>query len=264
MERKEVYHLALTQERIEGARYAFLPGDPGRVSHIASAFDPAAREVAAKREYRSWLGQMAGTPVLVASTGIGGPSTSIAVEELASIGVRLFLRVGTTGAIQPQIEVGDVIVTTGSVRLDGASNHYAPLEYPAVSDYGIVNALVASARTHSVRCHVGITASSATFYPGQERTDSYAGHVVADLRGSLEEWKRLGVLNYEMESSTLFVVCSALGLRAGCVCGVIGDRTQGEAVNSSGVQPAVQKTIQVAVDAMEMLITQDRALVNDD
>ena len=257
---RKVYHLDLTARQTEDARFAFLPGDPDRVPHIARAFDPASREIASKREYRSWLGRMDGVPVVVTSTGIGGSSTSIAVEELALLGVRLFLRVGTAGAIQPHIKVGDVIITTGAVRLDGASHHYAPPEYPAVSDHRVVDALVTSAQELNVTHYVGITTSSATFYPGQERIDSYSGYVVGALRGSLEQWKRLGVLDYEMESSTLFVVCSALGLRAGCVCGVIDDRTEGEEVNSSRVHPTVERTVQVAVRAMRLLIRQDLEL----
>src|SRR5512133_1863381 len=126
---KSVYHLALDDTAIEGARLALLPGDPGRVAEIAATAPiERAREIACKREYRTALAYIGRTPVLVTSTGIGGPSASIAIDELAQLGVRTFLRVGTTGAIPADVKVGEVVVTTGSVRLDGASTHYAPIE----------------------------------------------------------------------------------------------------------------------------------------
>jgi uridine phosphorylase len=146
MSARSVYHLDLDDTRIEGARVALLPGDPGRVSDIATAAPiERAREIACKREYRTWLGYVGGTPVLVTSTGIGGPSASIAIDELAQLGVRTFVRVGTTGAIQADVKVGDVVVTTGAVRLDGASSHYAPIEYPAVAHHEVVTALLRAA-----------------------------------------------------------------------------------------------------------------------
>jgi hypothetical protein len=135
---KTTYHLDLDETKIKRAHYALLTGDPERVSDIALAFDSNAKEIAYRREYRTFLGQMNACPVLVVSTGIGGPSTSIAIDELAQIGIHTFIRVGTTGAIQPNINVGDVIITSGAVRLDGASTHYAPIEYPAVSHHEVL------------------------------------------------------------------------------------------------------------------------------
>src|SRR5512143_678853 len=129
MSGRSVYHLDVDAGAIEGATIALVPGDPGRVPHLAgqAPFD-GGREIACKREYRTWIAYMRGTPVLVTSTGIGGPSASIAIDELAQLGVRTFIRVGTTGAIQRRVNVGDVVITTGAVRLDGASTHYAPIE----------------------------------------------------------------------------------------------------------------------------------------
>ncbi|TBL36312.1 uridine phosphorylase, partial [Klebsiella oxytoca] len=138
--------------------------------------------------------------VIVCSTGIGGPSTSIAVEELAQLGIRTFLRIGTTGAIQEHINVGDILVTTAAVRLDGASLHFAPMEFPAVSDFECMNALYKAAKDNGSTVHVGVTASSDTFYPGQERYDTYTGRVVRRFKGSMKEWQEMGVMNYEMES----------------------------------------------------------------
>ena len=146
--------------------------------------------------------------MIVCSTGIGGPSTSIAVEELAQLGVRTFLRIGTTGAIQPHINVGDVLVTTASVRLDGASLHFAPMEFPAVADFACTTALVEAAKSIGATTHIGVTASSDTFYPG-ERYDTFSGRVVSRFKGSMEEWQAMGVMNYEMESATLLTMCAS-------------------------------------------------------
>ena len=169
--------------------------------------------------------------MIVCSTGIGGPSTSIAVEELAQLGIRTFLRIGTTGAIQPHINVGDVLVTTASVRLDGASLHFAPMEFPAVADFECTTALVEAAKSVGATTHVGVTASSDTFYPGQERYDTFSGRVVSRFKGSMEEWQSMGVMNYEMESATLLTMCAS---RSACRYGggVIVNRTQQEIPNA--------------------------------
>jgi uridine phosphorylase len=180
----ETFHLGLNASDINGATLAIVPGDPNRVERIAQLLDEP-RALAAHREFTSWTGKLGGKSVVVCSTGIGGPSTSIAVEELAQLGVTTFLRVGTTGGIQPNVNPGDVIVTTGAVRLDGASLHFAPMEFPAVADFECTTALVAAARDSGSTVHVGITASSDTFYPGQERYDTTTGRVVERFRGSV-------------------------------------------------------------------------------
>ena len=251
---RTTYHLNLDEMKIDGARYAFLPGDPGRVPEIALAFDPQAKEIAWKREYLTYLGRMNGQPVLVTSTGIGGPSTSSAIDELAQLGVKTFLRVGTTGAIQPDIGIGDVIITTGAVRLDGASTHYAPIEYPAVAHHEVVHALIEAAKALGKRYHVGITASCDTFYPGQERYDSYSQYVLKRFQGITEEWRRLHVLNYDMEAATVLTLCSALGLKGGCVLGVIVNRTRSEHITPEDLALGERNATQVAVAAMKRLI----------
>lgn len=249
----DVFHLGLTRSLLEGATVAILPGDPGRVTRIASLLDDPIG-LATNREFTSWLGFADGSPVVVCSTGIGGPSTSIAVEELAQLGVRTFLRVGTTGAIRPDIAVGDVIVTTGSVRMDGASGHFAPYEYPAVAHYDCVHALVESAHSCGHRAHVGITVSSDTFYPGQERYDTVSGYVRRSLQGSRDEWAALHALNYEMESATLFTQCSTNGWRAGMVAGVLVNRTQQE-IPSPDVHDRVEaNAVDVVVAAARRLV----------
>lgn len=250
----DVFHLGLTRDQLQGATLAIVPGDPGRVAKIAALFDrPVA--LATNREFTSWLGFSGGSPVVICSTGIGGPSTSIAVEELAQLGVRTFLRVGTTGAIQPGIAVADVIVSTGSVRLDGASTHFAPIEYPAVADFACTSALVAAAAAVGVTAHVGITASSDTFYPGQERYDTVSGFVRDRFRGSREEWQALHVLNYEMESATLFTMCATNGWRAGMVAGVLVNRTQQEMPSEATHDLVESNSLAVVVEAAGALVS---------
>ena len=165
MSTSDVFHLGLTKSDLQGATLAIVPGDPERVEKIAALMDKPVK-LASHREFTSWRAELDGKPVIICSTGIGGPSTSIAVEELAQLGIRTFLRVGTTGAIQPHINVGDVLVTTASVRLDGASLHFAPMEYPAVADFTCTTALVEAAKAVGATTHIGVTASSDTFYPG--------------------------------------------------------------------------------------------------
>ncbi len=249
----EVFHLDLTRDLLAGATLAIVPGDPARSESIARHLDDPVF-LASKREFTSWLGHIGGTPVVVCSTGIGGPSTSIAVEELAQLGVRTFLRVGTTGAIQPDIGVADVIVTQASVRLDGASSHFAPMEFPAASNFECTAALVAAAKQSGVPYHVGITASSDTFYPGQERYDTVSGRVLPRFRDSAAEWEALGVLNYEMESATLFTMCASQGWRAGCVAGVLVNRHQQETPDEATIASAEANAVGVALAAAQALL----------
>ncbi len=246
------FHIGLEADMLDGATLAVLPGDPARPAMIAEHLDDPSHLVS-NREFTSWLGRIDGTPMIVCSTGIGGPSTSIAVEELAQLGVRTFLRVGTTGAIQPNIGVTDVIVTQAAVRLDGASHHFVPTEYPAASNFECTRALVDAATASGIPSHVGITASSDTFYPGQERYDTVSGRVLPRWRGSAAEWEALGVLNYEMEAATLFAMCSANGWRAGCVAGVLVNRHLQETPDSNTIETAEQNAIRVVLDASKAL-----------
>jgi uridine phosphorylase len=250
----DVFHLGLTKKMLDGASLAIVPGDPERVKKIAELME-GATFLASHREYTSYLAYLDGKAVVVCSTGIGGPSTSIAVEELAQLGVRTFLRVGTTGAIQPQINVGDVIVTQAAVRLDGASLHFAPMEFPAVADFSCTTALVAACRDAGLEPHVGITASSDTFYPGQERYDTVSGRVTRRFQGSMQEWQEMGVLNYEMEASTLFTMSSALGLRAGCVAGAIVNRTQQEIPDAATMKKTEISAVSIVVAAAKKLLS---------
>jgi uridine phosphorylase len=253
------HHLQLDKKTIREAKVALLPGDPFRVPNIAKYIDNA-KEVSHKREFMSYLGTLDGEPVLVTSTGCGGPSVSICVEELAQIGVDTFIRVGSTGAIQEYIEVSDVVISNAAVRLDGASRSFAPLEYPAVSHIDVTCALMEAAFDLNLTAHVGITASTDTFYQGQERYDSFKGKVPRHLQGSLKEWQELNVLNFEMEAATLFTMCSALGLKAGTVCGVVANRTRSEKVTSPElfIQGELN-AIRTAVEAAKLLLARRSA-----
>ncbi|PIE80075.1 MAG: uridine phosphorylase [Candidatus Delongbacteria bacterium] len=222
------YHIRLNKDLIRGAKTVILPGDPGRVEKTSKTIDPNSKYLASNREYTSYLSYIEGNPILTCSTGIGGPSLSICVEELADLGVENFIRIGTTGAIQEDIKVPSMIITTGSVRLDGTSLHYAPINYPAVADFGLTNILVDSCRKLNLDYKTGITASSDTFYPGQERYDSFTKYVRREFQGSLKELQKLNVLNFEMESSALLTICSVFGLKGASICSAIVNRTKTE------------------------------------
>jgi uridine phosphorylase len=245
------YHIGLSQDQLCGARYALLPGDPGRVTPIAKVFDRH-HELGQHREYRSAIAYVDRLPILVMSTGIGSPSTAIAVEELARIGIQYFIRLGTTGTIQPQINLGDVIISEAAVRLEGTSQHYAPLEYPATGSITLTNSLCDAARRLGIPTHVGITCSSDSFWPGQERYDSFTGYVLRRFNGSVEEWRRLGVLNFEMETAALFIVCRVFGLEAASLCGVIAQRTESEAVRKDVYDIVQERLSKIAKTAISI------------
>jgi uridine phosphorylase len=254
---RKLYHLDLEKKVLQGAKIALLPGDPFRARTIAEAIAKGhgrggVKKLAWKREYCSYLVRAGERYVLITSTGIGGPSTSIAIDELARLGVRTFIRVGTTGAIQKNIRTGDVIITTGSVRLDGASTHYAPIEYPAVAHHEVVNALVKGAEAVKLRYHVGVTASSDTFYPGEERTDSFRKYTIKRFQGATREWLALGVLNYEMESSTVLTLTSSMGLKGGSITGVI-NRAGGATITKAALRAGEGNVIKTAVSALNYL-----------
>lgn len=252
MMNKTVFHLGLTKAQLQGATLAIVPGDPARAERIAERIG-LVETLAKTREFHVFLATLNGQPIVVCSTGIGGPSTSIAVEELAQLGITTFLRIGTTGAIQPHINVGDVLVSHASVRLDGASQHFAPLAYPAVADFFATQAMVNACKKLDVPFHIGITASSDTFYPGQERYDTFSGYVPRAFQGSCEEWQKLGVMNYEMESATLFTMCAALGLKAACVAGVLVNRTQQE-IPSSDHSLIENRSVAVVIEAARLML----------
>ena len=249
----DVFHLGLTKAMLDGASLAIIPGAPERVKPIAELMDDAIF-LASHREFTSYLGYLEGKAIIICSTGIGGPSTSIAVEELAQLGVTTFLRVGTTGAIQPHINVGDIIVTQAAVRLDGASLHFAPMEFPAVANFECTSAMVAACQNANIKPHIGTAASSDTFYPGQERYDTVSSRITKRFQGSMKEWQDLGVLNYEMESATLFTMCASQGWRGACVAGVIVNRTQQEIPDEATIKQTEKIAISIVVESAKKLL----------
>lgn len=251
---KTCYHIKLSVKDIGGAKTALLPGDPGRVEKIAKTSQgKKIWNLSFNREYKSVLCEHSAKPIIVISTGIGCPSLAIAVEELAQLGVENFIRVGTTGAIQPYIKPGDMIVSTAAVRLDGTSTHYAPLAFPAVASYEIVSALVDASKRMKYKYYTGITVTSDTFYPGQERYDSFTGYVIREYRGSLSEWRKLGALNYEMESSALFVISNVFGLKSGTICGVIVNRTKTERPDDKIIRKVEERLAKISLEAASKL-----------
>ena len=245
-------HLKLRDDL--GIQYAILPGDPARVERIAEQLEDV-EELEFNREYKSIAGTYKGIRVLAVSTGIGGPSTGIAVEELARLGVTTFLRVGTTGSIQEGLELGDLVIDRASVRRDGASKAYAPAEYPAVADMTVTLALVKAAESLRVPYQVGISVSTDSFWPGQERYDSFSGYVRTSYQGLLSDFQAMGCTNFEMENATLFTLASVMGLRAGSVCGVVAKRTESESIAPQEVYALAEERFQKTVKrALEMLI----------
>lgn len=249
-----LYHVGFAASDLKGAKLAILPGDPGRVEPLAKALGKNGYFIAAHREYTSWLTYINELPVLVCSTGMGGPSVAICLEELARMGITHVIRFGTTGTIQENVNLGEVIINKGAVRLDGTSGHYAPLEFPAIASFTVTGALAQAAKNCGVPHHVGISVSSDTFWPGQERYDSFTGYVPRRFQGSMQEWQALGALNYEMETSALFVTSQALGIKAGAVCGVVVKRTQSESVAPTEVyDKAFERMVQIVQEATILL-----------
>lgn len=209
------YHIGLKKGDV--GKYVILPGDPKRCVKIAELFDDA-RLVADHREFTTYTGYLEGEKVSVTSTGIGGPSAAIAMEELVRCGAEVFIRVGTCGGIRTDVKSGDLVIATGAIRMEGTSREYAPIEFPAVADYQIVRKLEDAAKKNGHNCHIGVVQCKDSFY-GQHNPNRMP--VSYELLNKWEAWKRLGVLASEMESAALFTVADSLGVRCGSVFNVI-------------------------------------------
>jgi uridine phosphorylase len=243
------YHLMIKPGDV--AKYVLLPGDPERVPIIARFWDKA-WHVASHREYVTYSGYYKGVFISATSTGIGAPATAIALEELARVGAEVFIRVGTTGALRRDVSVGDVVISTGAVRLEGTSRHYVMPEYPAVASYDVVLALIDAAESLGVRYHVGLTASSDSFYVGQERP-GFRDYLPPFQRGLIDYLRSVNVLNFEMEASLIFTLANIYRLRAGAVCAAIANRETGEFKPGAGVEDAIR----VANEAVKILYEWD-------
>ena len=235
-------------------RYCILPGDPGRCKAIAELFDDA-KFVASNREYTIYTGTLLGEKVSVCSTGIGGPSASIAMEELHNIGADTFLRVGTCGGIDLSVQSGDVVIATGAIRFEHTSREYAPIEYPAVANFEITTALVAAAKAGGYRYHTGVVQCKDAFY-GQHSPARMP--VSYELLNKWEAWKRLGVKASEMESAALFIAGSFLRVRVGSCFLVVANQERARQGLSNDQVHDTDGAIRTAVEAVRELIHQDK------
>jgi uridine phosphorylase len=243
------YHTGLT--RADVGDYVLVPGDPFRTPLIAKHLD-GAKEVAFSREYRTFTGTVDGIPVSTMSTGMGGPSVAIGVEELRELGVHTVLRVGTCGALQPGVKMGDLVIALAAVRSEGTSDGYVPREYPAVASLDMVNALVEAADAAKAPYHVGLMRSVDALY-----SDLVPAQMPRpDLKAELEMWTKAGVIGNDMEASTLFVVSRIRGMRAGTICLCVDEVGAGEIHH---LDPSyMDRMLKVAVDAIRLLIKRDK------
>ena len=252
-EMEKQFHIRCSEGDV--GRYCLLPGDPGRCKAIAAHFDDAVF-VSQNREYTIYTGTLLGEKVSVCSTGIGGPSAAIAMEELHKIGADTFIRVGTTGGIALDVCSGDVVVATGAIRFEHTSWEYAPIEYPAVADFEVTSALVQAAKALNKKTHTGIVQCKDSFY-GQH--DPKRMPVSYELLQKWEAWKRLGVKSSEMESATLFVVADALGVRCGSCFHVVWNQEREAAGLDQNMSEDTSSAIEVGIEAMKLLIAADKA-----
>lgn len=247
-----LYHIGFGRSQLgePPPTLAFLSGDPERACQISDRYLQDGHLLSDQRGLNCYLGRLDnGRPVLSATSGMGAPSLSIVVNELFQVGIRQIIRVGTSGSIQPHVQVGSVVISTGALCRQGAANDIAPIEYPAVADPFLTVALVEAAQSLGIDFHMGITASVDTFYEGQERVDSANPHLLRQLQGITEEYRKLNILNYEMECGTLFKKASVYGFTAACVCGVVAQRTTAEAIVADLKSLAIENAIRVALRA---------------
>lgn len=248
----EEFHLKIKSGDI--GKYVILCGDPGRCEKIAAYFDEAAL-VTSNREYTIYTGKIEGEPISVCSTGIGGPSAAIALEELVHCGGHTFIRVGTSGGMTQEVKGGDVVIGTGAIRMEGTTKEYAPIEFPAVADYQVVQALVAAAEDFPGKSHVGILQCKDSFY-GQHSPESMP--VANELQDKWNAWMRCGALASEMESVALFIVGSIRRVRVGSIMVVLGNQTRRALGMEDQICMDTDCAIRIAVKAMKKLIKWDR------
>jgi len=248
---EKMYHIDF--DDTHGASYAILPGDPGRVEKIASYLENP-RFFHQNREYTTWLGELSGRTVMVMSTGMGGPSTAIAVEELFKTGVKNFIRVGTCGGMALPVLGGDIVIATGAIRMEGTSKEYVPIEFPAVANLDVTNALVEAAKALKAQWHAGIVQCKDSFYGQHDPKRMPAGYELVD---KWDAWIKAGCLASEMESAALFIVSQILGARAGCVLNVVWNQERERAGMSNPNSHDTSLGIKTAVEAIRILIEKE-------
>lgn len=233
--------------------YVILPGDPKRCAKIAAHFDNPVL-VADSREYVTYTGTLDGVKVSVTSTGIGGPSAAIAIDELAKCGAHTFIRVGTCGGMQEEVMGGDIVIATGAVRMEGTSREFAPIEYPAVADFNVTNALVSVAGKIGVRNHVGVVQCKDSFF-GQHEPGIMP--VSYELENKWQAWIRMGCLASEMESAALFIAGSFLRVRVGSCFLVVANQERAKKGLPNKQAHDTELAISVAVEAIRELIKKE-------
>ena len=246
------YHIQVSKGDI--GRYVILPGDPKRCAKIAKYLDDA-QMIADSREYITYTGTLDGVKVSVTSTGIGGPSAAIALEELVQSGADTFIRIGTCGGMQTEVMSGDIVIASGAVRMEGTSREYAPIEYPAVADIAVVNSLIAAAKSLEQNYHVGVVQCKDSFY-GQHSPETKP--VSYELMNKWEAWKRLGCLASEMESAALFIVAASLRVRIGSCFLVLANQEREKAGLENPVVHDTNMAIRIAVQGIRNLILADQ------
>ena len=244
----EQYHIGLNKGDI--GEYVILPGDPKRCEKIAAYFDNS-KLIADRREFTTYTGILNGVKVSVTSTGIGGPSAAIAMEELVNVGAKTFIRVGTCGGIDTNVKGGDIVIATGAVRMEGTSREYAPIEFPAVANLDVVNSLVQASKNLCYEHHTGIVQCKDSFY-GQHNPERMP--VSYELLNKWEAWKRLGCLASEMESAALFIVGSFLKVRVGSVFLTVANQEREKIGLENPVVHDTDKAIKTAIEALKLLI----------
>ena len=246
------YHIGVGSEDI--GEYVILPGDPGRVPKIAAYFDDA-KKVGESREFVTYTGYLNGVKVSCTSTGVGGPSASIALEELVAAGAKTFIRIGTCGGMQLDVKSGDVVVASGAIRAEGTSKEYAPIEFPAVPNVKVAAELANAAERLGIPHHVGVVQCKDSFY-GQHRPETLPNH--DELLRKWDAWLRLDCKASEMESAALFIVGQYLRVRVGSCFLVVANQTRAAAGLDNPQVHDTDKAIKVAVEAMRALIDEDK------
>ena len=242
------YHIGLKDGDI--GEYVILPGDPKRCEKIAAYFDEP-KLIADRREFVTYTGYLNGTKVSVTSTGIGGPSASIALEELVKVGGKYFIRVGTCGGMQKEVKSGDLVIATGAIRMEGTSKEYAPIEYPAVADYDIITALKNSAEKLNLPHHLGVVQCKDAFY-GQHNPELMP--VSYELENKWQAWLKMGCLASEMESAALFIAGSFLKVKVRSIFLVVANQEREKLGLENPVVHDTDSAIKTAIEAIKSLI----------
>ena len=251
-EHGEQYHIGLNKGDV--GEYVILPGDPKRCEKIAAYFDNA-QLIADRREYTTYTGFLNGTKVSVTSTGIGGPSASIALEELVNIRAKTFMRVATCGGIDTNVKRGDIVIATGAIRMEGTSKEYAPIEFPAIANLDVINSLVNASKNLNYEYHTGVVQCKDSFY-GQHSPDKMP--VNYELLNKWEAWKKMGTLASEMESAALFIVGSFLKVKVGSVFLTVANQEREKLNLENPVVHDTDKAIKTAIEALKILIANDK------